>query len=146
VKFLKYFRNIRESRECDIVGSWTQHSICTVPPSTVAYCERTEIRYHCFRQLCRRRAVHAHTTFQVTTRIFRLILVSCNFCFVFICLLFYCRPRSICVVCLLYPRRLCRTAWVGSAWVKRSRAPVCLSVFVGTITQKRMISECSNMV
>ena len=42
-----------------------------------------------------------------------------------------------------YPRRLCR-----SAWVERSSPSVCLFVclFVRSITQKRMIPKCSNLV
>ena len=46
-----------------------------------------------------------------------------------------------------YLHRLCRSAWVG-----RSRTSVCLFVclfvcmFVRSITQKRMIQKCSNLV
>ena len=49
------------------------------------------------------------------------------------------RPKPI----LSYPRRLCRPAWVGF-----SSPSVCLCVclFVRSITQKRKIPKCSNLV
>jgi len=40
-----------------------------------------------------------------------------------------------------YPRRLCRSACVG-----RLRPSICLSIFVRSITHKRMIPTCSNLV
>ena len=51
------------------------------------------------------------------------------------CLLISARNRHL----SYYPRRLCCSAWVG-----RSRPSVCL--FVRSITQKRMIPKCSNLV
>jgi len=46
-----------------------------------------------------------------------------------------------------YPRRLCRSAWVGFSSPSLYLS-VCLFVclFVRSITQKRMIQECSNLV